>query len=164
MENKELQNLLLHERKSSILNIHKISSLENELIAFKHKLEAEKYESEAHKALVLQLEHQLYHPSSASPSSADILNIQNEPQNILMMQSSDHQLQSTQCIQVRFVYLCFHSFIHSISISSSFVQNERNSQIRKISKVQHKHNTYFGTTQPSLQSIPTIHSISTKIC
>ena len=88
MENKELQNLLLHERKSSILNIHKISSLENELIAFKHKLEAEKYESEAQKAINLQLEQQLNLSND----------IQNQPQNILM------QSTQAQYIQVRFIY------------------------------------------------------------
>ena len=101
MENKELQNLLLHERKSSILNIHKISSLENELIAFKHKLEAEKYESEAQKAIVLQLEQQLNYSND----------IQNEPQNILM------QSTQAQYIQVRFIYYIYYiHYIHYIHI------------------------------------------------
>ena len=76
------------------MNIHKISSLENELIAFKHKLEAEKYESEAQKAIVLQLEQQLVNNHDNNNDNDDI---QNEPQNILMQ--STH---AAQYIQVRF--------------------------------------------------------------
>ena len=91
MENNELQKLLLHERKSSILNIHKMNVLENELNVFKNKFEAEKYESEANKAIIAQLEQQLFMPNSSSTT-----NIQNEPQNTL--------IQSTQYTQVRFVY------------------------------------------------------------
>eukprot|EP01084_Bolivina_argentea_P081915 148335_1 len=88
LENVELQHLLLHERKSSILNIHKMNVLENELTAYKNRLEAEKYESEANKVLIHQLEQHL--DTIPIIPNQIITDIQNEPETI----TSTHNIQN----------------------------------------------------------------------
>ena len=75
-----------------------MTALENELIAYKNKLEAEKYENEAQKALVLQLEEQIHQNDQNNDDNGNNIDIQNEPLSFIE--------------QVRFMYSIYFHSIH----------------------------------------------------